>query len=277
MNKMLLILLLAACDDVASPPDATSDLSMIVDAAVGEAPPPHTDSGCTIETFAGFLGISPEERHVSCACGCTIDHFSSQAISDFWGMVLSPGAAFDPTLNGLNVVLDPTVDGGVGTDGGVTVAGLNSRVLTGPFFIDGDFDLLVDYALYAPLPLDAHVQFYVQANPAGPVGTFSIERGRTSAGANVYSTTLGSSAPVPQASLQQAGTLEIVRTGSTVQAIADGQLLSQRVGAATTRLTLILTGGMTGCGGGVDGGARCRAAFAWKNLRALKGTLVDRQ
>jgi hypothetical protein len=225
-------------------------------------PPP--DMTCILQQLQGFLGASTGERRVSCACGCTIDSFTNASqVNQIWnGTIMS--TTFAPSSSGLNVTPDSP-------DGGTALGALTSLNPAGPFFLDGDFDLLVDYELTGTLPPSAEALLQVN-NPKPPIdSTYTIERQTNGAGSNEYRAALAGIQPVTQGTAKTSGTLELSRAGFTVKAIADGTEVSQYTGDKGSRLAVLLTAGINGCAGG-----SCRFTVKWRNLRLVSGTLVDR-
>ena len=275
MTRALILPLLVAaavgCDDTSNgvgDGGAGGDQSVALDGG-GPPPPdlfgqPPPDMTCINQQFLGFLGASAGERRVSCACGCTIDPFSNASqVNQIWnGTIMS--TTFAPSTSGLSVTPDSP-------DGGTAIGALTSLNPAGPFFLDGDFDLLVDYELTGTLPPSAEALLQVN-NPKPPIdSTYTIERQTTGAGVNEYRASLAGIQPVEQASAKTSGTLELTREGFTVRAVADGSEISRYTGDKGNRLAILLTAGVTGCAGG-----SCRFTVKWRNLRLVSGMLVDR-
>jgi hypothetical protein len=257
--------LLAGCgDDVANDLGAPADLSALADAAadhgVDLAP---LDATCTLQRFTGFFVGSPTEQRLDCTCGCIVDDFDSNIVNGYWGKPTAGNASYDPMPgNGLGVVV-ATPDGG-----GASIGGLNSLAPVEPFYLDGDFDLLVDWKA-AALPNDAHVILTAQDGTA--LGHYAVERTRDVGGNDLYVATLGGIAPVSAATTATSGTLELKRTGATVQALADGAPISQFTGAGTARMSLILTVALASCSGG-----GCEFEGVFHHARMTRGAIVDR-
>jgi hypothetical protein len=254
---------LGAGDDLAA---STGDLSGAADLA------PPADLECAgPEYFVGFGLVSTEQR-IECRCGCVIDRFANNVISGFWGTPIIETAVLTPTLDGLVAQVMPS-------DGGAGVAALSSSAGAIPFFLDGDFDLAVDYRLPDEIPPDAHAILRVSI---GGTDVYTIERERGLDGEERYRATLGGIAPVTRPTTAHSGTLRLVRSGFTIRAEADGQTVTQFTGATRARLPILVTLGLTEAGCAVAGGARpdggaCAATVIWQNLRLASGTLVDRQ
>jgi hypothetical protein len=243
--------------DLSAAADAAADQSVAIDLA-------PLDATCGLERFAGFIPGSLTLQRVDCTCGCVIDSFESNIVSGYWGKPTVGNATYDPMLGvGLGISL-ATPDGG-----GAAIGALNSLSALEPFYLDGDFDLLVDYSLSGPLPDDSHVLLTVQ--DTSPTGKYILERERTLAGGDDYAATLGGVGAVTLATSAASGTLELERNGATVKAIADGTAVSQFTGAGTARMSLILTGALASCPGG-----GCEFTVVFHNARMTRGALTDR-
>lgn len=232
------------------------------------------DLTCTYGVFPGFPGLSNSERRFDCGCGCTVDPFTTTVVSGLWSGTIQ-GASFHPTAGGLEVTVDTS-------QASPAIGGLSSTLASNQFYLDGDFDLLVDYQLETPLPPAAKVLLQVDnlKNPADSV--YTIERSTSVAGGNAYRAELAGIQPVEVATTAQSGTLELKRSGFTLQAIADGNVVTQYVSAVPDRMAMLVTAGLAGCsmdgGAPVDGSfAGCRFTVRWRNLRLVSGSLVDRR
>jgi hypothetical protein len=235
-------------DDAGNPLDLTGGAS--------------SDMVCANQTFAGFFGMTPSERRIECTCGCTIDPFTGASVSAYWSSPV-PGALYTPGATGLGVA--------VGSDGGVAVAALNSLNPASPFYLDGDFDMLIDYQIIGTPANGSHIVLNaLNSTLAGGSGTYRVERERTTAGVNQYSAELGGIAPVKLATTATQGTLRIERQDFTFRASADGTQVTQFLGGVRARMEIVLTAAIEGCAG-------CTLQIVWKNLRLAKGTLVDRR
>jgi hypothetical protein len=153
--------------------------------------------------------------------------------------------------------------------GGASVGAVNSLSPVEPFWLDGDFDLLVDYRLTGPLPDDAHVLLTVQ--DATPTGHYVVARERLAGSGDVYSATLGGIAKITLATTAASGTLELQRNGAAIKALADGAAVSQFTGAGTARVQLILTGALASCAG-----TGCAFTVVFSNARLTRGAITDR-
>jgi hypothetical protein len=223
------------------------------------------DLSCMYGLFPGFGGTSGAERRYDCPCGCTIDPLTSGAgISTLWN-VTNQHATFVPGTTGLAVTVD-------GTQGTPAIGGLGSFNPAAPFYLDGDFDLLIDYELVGTPPPNAHAILRVDNLKTGLNGVYTVERQTTGASANQYSAALAGILPVSVATTATSGTLELKRNGFTLQAIADASMVTQFTGAVQDRLAILITAGLDSCAGG-----GCSFTVRWKNLRLNSGSLVDRQ
>ncbi len=255
-------LALAGCGGDQGTPDGSDlgagadDLSVARDLAL------PVDAVCVHQLFTGFAGTSPTERRLDCACGCTIDKMTGGFVAGFWGVPTTPGASLTPTDAGFQFFLAPP-------DGGVAIATVNSQAPVAPFYLDGDYDLFVDYALQGALPAGGHAILNVQ--DVTPTGHFTVERENISGTGDVYGATLGGIPQVTMVTAATSGTLELKRVGAAVHAIADGTEVSQFTGASTGRVLLAITGALADCGPG------CTATVVFSNARMTAGALVDRR
>src|SRR5262245_9822793 len=141
-RMLLAVLLLGGCsdDNGGAGGDGGADLSAgAIDFAAADLTSPSRDMTCAFSTFGGFFGASSTEQRFDCPGGCSIDTFQGNQVSSLWnGSVQS--SMLKPTATGLEITPEPA-------DGGVAFAGLSSVNPGGKFFLDGDFDLLIDYQL----------------------------------------------------------------------------------------------------------------------------------
>jgi len=264
----VLLALVAGCDHNDDLNDGgVADLSVVFDDAGNpldlSAP---GDLLCVPQTFGGFFGVTPSERRFDCSCGCTVDPFTGSVVAGFWNSAV-PGATFAPSTNGLSVSV-------TSSDGGVAIGALNSLNPASPFYIDGDFDLLIDYQLVGTPPQGAHlILSTLNETLPGSSGTYRVERERDGAGTHQYSAELGGISPVKLATSATQGTLELQRTGFAFRALADGTQVTQFLGGAKARMTIVLTAALdVGCTG-----PGCELQIVWRNLRLKQGALVDRR
>jgi hypothetical protein len=222
------------------------------------------DATCALQKFQGFPGTSPSLRRLDCPCGCVIDPFETTLIAGYWNGSVQD-TTFNPTVTGLAVTPSPP-------DGGAAFASLTSINPSDPFFLDGDFDLLVDYQLLTTLPNDSHATLEVNNLKPPTNSTYSIERQRSTGGVEQYQAAVAGIQPVSQATAATSGTLELKRTGFTLAALADGTEVTRFTGAVQDRLAILLSAGLGDCTG-----AGCSFTVKWHNLRLVTGSLVDRQ
>jgi hypothetical protein len=173
---------------------------------------------------------------------------------------------FTPGANGLTVTISQDRDAGIG------VATLASFAGPSPFFLEGDFDLLVDYAIVGALPHDAHALLVLDNTPNDVNAHYDIARESAPGGADNYSSGLGGVPPVKLSTADTSGTLELMRTGSTIQSLAGGTQVTQLVSATKARLSILLTVAI-----GDMCNTSCTMSVRWSNLRLKSGTIVDRR
>ena len=249
----------AACiHKVTRPPDGGQGDLGVADEGVPDLQRPP-DAQCTFERFSGFLGTVPSERRLDCRCGCSVDTFDEAAVQPFWTAVTQNARVRPQTNIGVGFELEPS-------DGGMSSAALQSTGPGASFFLDGDFDLLVDYFAGAAPPPGAALLL--------EVGAYAIVRDRSDAGGRYAARGPGGALSISTSAL--AGTLELTRAGGTVSAFADGQKLGDVGAGDSTRLQLALRA-QGRCDVADDGGAGCQFVTVWHNLRLTKGALVDRQ
>jgi hypothetical protein len=252
---VLLALLLTACGD-----DSGSSGSM--DLSSADLPISLPDlSACQLASFTGFPGDSPTERRLDCACGCLIDSLDGAATSGLWARS-SAGATLTDSAEGVAIVTD-----GVSGPAFASLASLN---VAGPFYLDGDFDLRVDYLISLFNPA-THVSLRVTAQD----GTFyEIARTRSSLGADAYTTELGGASVSATASVST-GTLRLARSGTTIVGYGDATMVAQTLVAQAGRVSIALAAGIDGCFAG-DGGS-CTLVSSFADVRLTTGALVDRR
>jgi hypothetical protein len=262
----LALLLVVGCDDT-SPPDG-NDLSALSDGGGGVPDLFGADLTCTQPPFEGFGGFSPSERRLACPCGCTIDTFASPQVAGFWQPVTLGTTQLAPSAAGLTVTVTAS-----GSE--TALAALSSLEPTNRFYLDGDFDLLIDYELLAAPPDASHVILNVRdPDQMAITSSYTVERERTAAGEDRHTAYLGGIPHVRVPTSAQSGTLELRRTGLTVQALASGTQVSQFTGAVAGRLAVFVNGTVEGCAADAGG---CTLSVRWRNLRLAHGTLVDRK
>jgi hypothetical protein len=217
---------------------------------------------CSAGQFNGFPGSSPIERRLDCSgCGCLIDTLTMAADQALWTKS-SVSATFSDSAPGINIVADGSTGPAF-----ATLASLNPG---GPFFLDGDFDLRVDYLVSLLVP-GTHVALRVDS----PDGTFfEVARSRSPAGENDYTASL---AGVASAHANNAieGTLRLVRSGTALVAYGDNNQLQTSTAVGTGRAAIYLAAGIDGCFD-ADAGS-CELVATLHDVRLASGALVDRR
>jgi hypothetical protein len=243
--------------------DGGADLSGQLDDGGNPLDLTQGDMTCVPLKFPGFGGFSATERRYDCPCGCPIDDFTGMQLSPIWN-VASP-ATFTPSNMGLGMAI--TKSGGTAAFGAIT-----SLQTGNSFYLDGDFDLLVDWEIMGGATRDGHVLVTLDNSQVVPNARYDVQRERTAADVDQYSSMLGGVMAVKVPTTDTSGTFELKRTGFTVQAFAGGAQVTQFLGGSRTRLAILLSLAIdTGCNG------TCNLAVRWKNLRLAYGSLVDRR
>ena len=121
------------------------------------------DMVCTNLMFNGFNGVQTSLAVFACPCGCTVDGMESSVVNPMWGASMTSPSSFVPIAGvGLGEHLD--------FDGSVQRARrLYSVGPTAQFFLDGDFDLLVDYDLVSRAAGQTHLLMSVR-DPGAVMG-----------------------------------------------------------------------------------------------------------
>jgi hypothetical protein len=219
-------------------------------------------------TFSGF----PPNAALTvftCSCGCSIDSFMHADVLPFWTISQSGLGQPVGTPNGMQALLEST------SANPVAVVGLISQAQMTGFFLDGDFDLLVDYSFAgAAPPGESHLILGTRL-PAVVVGTeiYDVERARLADGRDVYRSQLGGVPPQDSATTAMQGTLELTRKGLTTTTLADGKKLGAFTATSGARLEITLSAALSGCSDG-DAGT-CIFAPLWISLRLKSGTIVN--
>jgi hypothetical protein len=265
---LLLALLAGGCGDDTT--DVNGDLSMSGDDASASNPDfvVAGDMPCANRLFPGFNGVQTSLAFFGCPCGCTVDAMESAVVNPMWGASHTANSNFAP-IAGV----------GLGEDlhysGSVEQLGLYSVGPTAQFFLDGDFDLLVDYDLVSAPPGETHLVVSVR-DPGTVQGiqTFEIEREQMADGSNFYATMLGG---VPNASVATTathGTLRMTRQGFMYKTYGDGALVSTLIAQKAPRVAVTITGTLNGCTTS-DMGTSCTYQPRFHNVRLASGTLVN--
>jgi len=272
--------LLLGCSSSSTPLDASvDDLAVpnsieVFDLSRVRPDLSSTDLACYLHTFSAFYGVAPDERVDDCTCGCIIDSFDNKVLNPLWGQPMAGTVSYVATTAGLYAGAYAVGDGGVG------VAGLSSLNTVAPFYLDGDFDLHVEYRLVGEPPADGHAILKVLSPNNSTIYSYSVERQRSLGATDEYAARLNGIPAVTKTTAAMSGTLRLVRVGATIQAWADGAKLSQYISATPERLAIFLTTAATsdGCAvsvGSADGGV-CSMTVVWSNLQLAHGRLVDR-
>ena len=182
---LVLVLLAGGCGDDTT--TASGDMSAGGDdqsfagadfAGAGDLP-------CTNRMFNGFNGVQTSLVVFACPCGCTVDAMESTVTNPMWGATKTAGSTFAPIAG---VALGEDLH----YSGTVAQLGLYSVGPTAQFFLDGDFDMLVDYDLVSTPPGESHLLMSVRDPGAvQSIQTFDIEREQLSDGSGYYATMLG--------------------------------------------------------------------------------------
>ncbi|MDB4969481.1 MAG: hypothetical protein JWN44_5170 [Myxococcales bacterium] len=268
---LIAALLLSGCDDDSTNSSAADlsaggdDLSLAGrDLAGGDMP-------CAYRTFTGFIAGQTTPSYFSCACGCLIDSFESAAVSPLWGASMSTNASFVPMTGvGLGVAL--TSSSNTLEQGGLASEGRP----TSQFYLDGDFDLRVEYDFGAtPPPGSARLILGVR-KPQSLNGTpqYEIEREQRADGANYYETMLGGVPAQMVATTETKGVLRLTRQGFTLTAYAGATQVSTLIAQEAGRLVVTLAATLQGCTVS-DLGTSCGYTPRWHKLELSSGTLVN--
>jgi hypothetical protein len=219
-------------------------------------------------SFTGFSAPTPLTFY-DCSCGCTVDTFMHPDILPMWGVSRTGSGLPVGTSDGLQSILEVT------PSSPVAVIGLLSQTQLGGFFLDGDFDLLVDWSFGGTSPPgESHLILGVR-KPAVVVGTdiFDIERAHLADGSDIYRSQLGGVPPGDNATTTTSGTMELARRGLTTTAYVDGKVIGSFLAASGPRMEITLSSALSGCED-QDGGS-CSYSPLWISLRLKSGTLVN--
>ena len=221
---------------------------------------------CNPPVFSGFPGTVAVERRLDCPCGCLIDSLQQAATSSLWTRT-TLGATLANSTTGLVVDVDGAQSGASAT--------LSSVGQGGPFYIENDFDLRLDYVLDAMV---AGGSDQLRITLADNV-SYVVTRTRTAGGQDQYTTTLNAT-PVTVTTTAATGTLRLLRRGAQLTAFGDTDQISQITTAESTRVAITIGSSVSACvatdGGTGDGGDGCTMSSTLHNLRLVDGSLVDR-
>ena len=227
------------------------------------------DMTCVFRSFNGFNGVQTQLAYFACPCGCSIDTMESGVVNPMWGATKTANSNFAP-LAGV----------GLGEDlhyrGNVEQLGLYSVGPTAQFYLDGDFDLSIDYDLVSPPPGLTHLLMSVRDPGAvQSIQTFDIEREQFSDGTNYYATMLGGVPSDMVATTAMQGTLRMTRQGFTYKTYGDGALVSTLIAQKAARVAVTITATLNDCGVTDGDGTSCDYQPRFHNLRLTSGTLVN--
>lgn len=227
------------------------------------------DMVCTNLMFNGFNGVQTSLAVFACPCGCTVDGMESSVVNPMWGASMTSPSSFVPIAGvGLGEHLD--------FNGSVQQLGLYSVGPTAQFFLDGDFDMLVDYDLVSAPPGQTHLLMSVRDPGAVmSIQTFDIEREQLSDGSSYYATMLGGVPSNMIATTATHGTLRLTRQGFTYKSYGDGMLVSTLIAQKAARVAVTVTATLNDCATADGGGATCSYQPRFHNLRLASGTLVN--
>lgn len=226
------------------------------------------DLPCANRAFGGFGGMPTGLQLFACPCGCTIDDMKGGVVSGLWGASQTANSSFAPMVG---VALGENLQ----YRGSVEQLGLYSVAPTAQFFLDGDFDLSLDYDLVSAPPGETHLILGVR-DPGTVQGieTFEIEREQLADGSNVYGSMLGGVPPKTIATGATHGTLRMTRQGYIYKTYGDGALVSTLIAQQAPRVAVTVTATLNGCTTS-DLGASCGYEPRFVNLRLASGTLVN--
>jgi hypothetical protein len=219
--------------------------------------------------FNGFNGVQTSLAVFECTCGCVVDGMESSVLNPMWGATKTANSNFAP-LAGVALGED------LHYAGSVEQLGLYSVGPTAQFFLDGDFDLLVDYDLVSSPPGQTHVLIGVRdPGVVQSIQTFDIEREQLSDGNNYYATMLGGVPSNMVATTATHGTLRLTREGFTYKSFGDGINVSTLIAQKAPRVAVTVTATLNDCSTNDGGGATCGYQPRLHNLRLASGTLVN--
>ena len=223
---------------------------------------------CSYRSFNGFVGAQTSLAVFDCACGCTVDGMESSAVNPIWGASHTPSSSFAP-IAGVGLGED------LHYNGSLEQLGLYSVGPTAQFFLDGDFDLLIDYDLVSPPPGETHLVVSVR-DPGTVQGIqiFDIEREQLADGSHYYVTMLGGVPSNQIATTATHGTLRMTRQGFTYNTYGDGAAVSTLIAQKAPRVAVTVAATLGGCTTS-DMGASCNYQPRFHNLRLATGTLVN--
>jgi hypothetical protein len=274
---LVLLLLIGGCisgcgDDKPGPDGGTGDdLGGGGDGGSADLAGEVRDMTCVPHAFLGFAGDNSVFHEQDCSCGCVVDAFENNLTNAMWGRSVSNGAVFTPMQGvGLGVELTFT------TPGTLESGGLASEGPTAQFYLDGDFDITVEYDLGStPPPGTSHLVLGTRT-PGTSGGTFhyEVERYHHDDGSDSYETNLGGIAKSGGSTTATHGTLRLTRSAFVVTSYADGQQLSTLIAQNGDRLLVTLAATLSTCSGGAT---PCSYTPRWHLLKLVSGHLVNQR
>jgi hypothetical protein len=266
---LLAVMLLSACDD-----DSTgkpNDLSAGGDdlSSTGGGDLAGSDMSCVYKTFTGFPPNTTAQTYFKCPCGCAIDTFENASVLPLWGASHSTGATFMPTAMGLDIAV-------TSSSNTLEQAGLASEGSpTSRFFLDGDFDLRVEYDLGPTPPPGVAKLILGTRKPQMLNGTpqYEVEREQHADGSNFYSSMLGGVPSVAVPTSDTKGVLRMKREGFTVTTYAGTTAITTLIAQEAGRLSMTLNASLQGCTAS-DLGMTCSYTPRWHKIELLSGTLA---
>ena len=277
MPRTPLVLLLLACgsiggcgDDKSNGDGGAGDLgSGAGDGGGADLSGEARDMTCVPHAFLGFAGDNSVFHEQDCSCGCVLDAFENNLTNDLWGRSVSSGAVFTP-MQGVGLAIALT------TSGMLESGGLASEGPTAQFYLDGDFDLTVEYDFGAtPPPGESHLVLGTRT-PGFTSGTFQydVERYHHDDGSDSYETNLGGIAKSGGSTSATHGTLRLTRSAFVVTSYADGQQVSTLIAQNGDRLMVTLAATLSTCTGGAT---PCSYTPRWHLLKLVSGHLVNQR
>jgi hypothetical protein len=197
-----------------------------------------------------------------------IDPMEESNVNSLWGSTLSSGASWTP-LTGVALGAD------LRYSGSVVQAGLYSAGPANQFFLDGDFDLLLDYDMVAKPPGQGHLVLGVRdPGVVMNIQTYDVERQQASDGTESYASMLGGVPNVTIPTTAMKGTLRITREGYKYTTYGDGNMVTTLIAQKAGRVAVTATAVLSDCALS-DGGASCEWQPRFHNMRLQSGTIVN--
>jgi hypothetical protein len=146
---------------------------------------------------------------------------------------------------------------------------------TSRFFLDGDFDIRVEYDLGPTPPPGTAKLILGTRKPQMLNGTpqYEVEREQRADGSNFHSSMLGGVPTVEQATTATRGVLRMKREGFTVTSYAGTTAITTLIAQEAGRLSITLNASLQGCTAS-DLGMTCSYMPRWHKLELISGTLA---